>query len=150
MKNYQNKLVDKSNIPPSAEAPSVCDYMTKDLITFKEDTNINVVITSLLENRISGAPVLNDDGQVVGLIDDKDCLKVLFGSVYNRLPTTADMVSDYMSNVMKSISMDQNILDVASIFVSSPYKRLMVEDENGKLIGQISRRDILRAIQEMG
>lgn len=149
MKNYQNKLVDKSNIPAQSEPPSVEDYMTKDLITFKKDTDINVVIKSLLENRISGAPVLDDNGKVVGLIDDKDCLQILFGSVYNRLPTTSDTVSNYMSNVMKTISVGQNIMDAASVFVSTPYKRLMVEDESGKLVGQISRRDILRAIQEL-
>lgn len=149
MKNYQNKSVDKVNIPRRAEAPSVAEYMTRDLITFKEDTEIITVIKSLLDNRISGAPVLDNNGKVVGLIDDKDCLKVLFDNVYNRLPTTTDTVSNYMSNVMKSISVDQNILDVASVFVNSPYKRLMVIDGHGKLVGQISRRDILRAIREM-
>lgn len=149
MKNYQNKPVDKNTIPQRSEPPSVKEYMTKDLITFKKDTDIMVAIKSLLDNRISGAPVLDDNGKVVGLIDDKDCLKVLFDNVYNRLPTRSDTVSNYMSNVMKSISTDRNILDVASIFVSSPFKRLMVEDENGKLVGQISRRDILRAIREM-
>jgi predicted transcriptional regulator len=123
--------------------------MTRDLITFKKDTDISVVIHSLLENRISGAPVLDNDGQVVGLIDDKDCLNVLFGNVYNRLPTTKDTVSNYMSNVMRSISVNQNILDVASVFVSSPFKRLLVMDDNNKLVGQISRRDILRAIDEL-
>lgn len=149
MKNFQNKLVDKDIKKAVKKIPSVEEYMTRDLITFKKDTDINVVIKSLLDNKISGAPVLNDNGQVVGLIDDKDCLNVLFGNVYNRLPTTTDTVSNYMSNVMKSISIDQNILDVALVFVSSPYKRLMVMDNNNKLVGQISRVDILRAIMEL-
>ena len=149
MKNFQNKLVEKDNKQAANQTPSVEEYMTRDLITFKEDTDINVVIKSLLDNRISGAPVLNDSGQVIGLIDDKDCLNVLFGNVYNQLPTTKNTVSNYMSNVMKSISVDQNILDVASVFISSPFKRLLVMDENNKLVGQISRRDILRAIIEL-
>jgi predicted transcriptional regulator len=54
-----------------------------------------------------------------------------------------------MSNVMKSITVNENILDVASVFISSPYKRLLVMDDNNKLVGQISRRDILRAINEL-
>jgi len=149
MKNFQNKAVEKTTIPAKSDPPSVKEYMTKNLITFKEDTDVHTVISSLLENRISGAPVLDDQGKVVGLIDDKDCLKILFGSVYNRLPNTAETVSNYMSNIMKSISADQNILDVASVFVSSPYKRLLVVDENDRLVGQISRRDILRAIKEL-
>jgi len=148
MKNYQNKPVEK-NVKPVKEIPSVKDYMTRDLITFKKDTDINIVIKSLLDNRISGAPVLDDRGKVVGLVDDKDCLQVLFGNVYNQLPSTTDTVSNYMSNVMKTIRDDQNILDVASMFVSSPFKRLLVMDQNDKLIGQISRRDVLRAIKEL-
>ena len=149
MKNFQNKSVDENLKKAINDIPSVEEYMTKDLITFNKDTDINVVIKSLLENKISGAPVLDKNGQVVGLIDDKDCLNVLFGNVYNRLPTNIDTVSNYMSNVMKSISVNQNILDVASVFISSPYKRLLVMDDNNKLVGQISRRDILRAINEL-
>lgn len=149
MKNFQTKLAVKDSIKTKTEIPSVEKYMTRDLITFKKDTDINVVIKSLLDNRISGAPVLDDSGQVVGLIDDKDCLNVLFGNAYNRLPTTTNTVSNYMSNVMKTISIDQDIMDVASVFISSPYKRLLVMDDDNKLAGQISRRDILRAIKEL-
>ena len=150
MKNFQNKAVDEDPKQPETKVPSVEAYMTRELITFKKDTDINAVIRSLLDNRISGAPVLDEDGSVVGLIDDKDCLNVLFGNVYNRLPTTSETVSKYMSNVMKSISVNQNILDVATVFISSPYKRLLVMDDDDKLVGQISRRDILRAIKELG
>ena len=149
MKNFQNKIVEKDNKQNGTVTPSVEEYMTRDLITFKKDTDINIVINSLLKNRISGAPVLDDSGKVVGLIDDKDCLNILFGNVYNRLPTTTDTVSNYMSNVMRSINVNHNILDVASIFISSPYKRLLVMDDNDRLVGQISRRDILRAIAEL-
>ncbi len=149
MKNFQTKLAVKDTDKTTRQIPSVEDYMTRDLITFTKDTDINVVIKSLLDNRISGAPVLNERGQVVGLIDDKDCLNVLFGNAYNRLPTSTDTVSNYMSNVMKSISIDQDIMDVASVFISSPFKRLLVMDDDNKLVGQISRRDILRAIKEL-
>lgn len=150
MKNFQNKLVDKEVKRAGKQIPSVEDYMAKDLITFKKDTDITVVVKSLLDNRISGAPVLDDYGRVVGLIDDKDCLNIIFGNVYNRLPTITETVSNYMSNVMRSINVNQNILDVASVFVSSPYKRLLVMDDNDRLVGQISRRDVLRAISELG
>ncbi len=148
MKNFQTRAVDTMD-NAKAQSPPVKDYMTRDLITFTPDTDINEVINTLLEHRISGAPVLNSVGEVVGLIDDKDCLNVLFGSMYNRTPVGPDTVSNYMSNVMKSISVDDNIMDVAYVFSTSPYKRLLVKDENNKLVGQISRRDILRAIKEM-
>ena len=93
--------------------------------------------------------MLNDSGEVVGLIDDKDCLHVLMSSAYNNHPVGRDAVSDYMSNVMKSIDVDADILDAATIFTSTPYKRLIVQDKKGRLVGQISRRDVLRAIKEL-
>jgi predicted transcriptional regulator len=148
MKNFQTRAVETMD-HVKAPSPSVTEYMTRDLITFTPDMDINEVINSLLKHRISGAPVLDSNGEVVGLIDDKDCLNVLFGSMYNRTPVGPDTVSNYMSNVMKSISVDDNIMDVAYVFSTSPYKRLLVKDNNNKLVGQISRRDILRAIKEM-
>ncbi len=103
----------------------------------------------MLENRITGAPVLNEKNEVVGLIDDKDCLNILVGSAYYNHPVGKDTVASYMSNIMKSISVHDDIVDVANIFLSTKYKRLLVMDDDGKLVGQISRRDILRAIKDL-
>ena len=149
MKNFQQRSHAKEPKDRKLNAPSVTDYMTKDLITFTADTEIHVVIDSLLKNRITGAPVLNDKKEVVGLIDDKDCLHVLFGSAYYNHPVGKSDVASYMTNVMKSITIHDDIIDVANIFLHSPYKRLLVMDDDGKLVGQISRRDILRAIKDM-
>jgi len=149
MKNFQTKAVESNPKTKATDIPMVTEYMTKNLITFTPDTDINEAIDTLLSKRISGAPVLNKSGEVVGLIDDKDCLNVLFGSVYNRMPVGAETVSNYMSNVMRSISANDDIMDVAYIFSSSPYKRLLVMDDDNKLVGQISRRDILTAIKDM-
>jgi predicted transcriptional regulator len=149
MKNFQQKSLDGFTVDRSVKAPPVTDYMVKKLITFSPDTPISEVIESLLSNRITGAPVLNDKKQVVSLIDDKDCLNVLFGGVYHNRPVGDDTVASYMSNVMKTISIHADILEVANTFLTTPYKRLLVMDDNGKLAGQISRRDVLRAIKDM-
>lgn len=149
MKNFQQKSLDDDRKDRKLNAPPVTAYMVRNLITFKPDTEISVVINSLLENRITGAPVLNDKNDVVGLIDDKDCLKVLVGGAYYNHPVSKDTVASYMSNVMKTISVHDDIVDVANIFLQTKYKRLLVLDDDGKLVGQISRRDILRAIKEM-
>jgi predicted transcriptional regulator len=58
-------------------------------------------------------------------------------------------VSSYMSNVMKTIPIDIDIFMAANIFLTTPYKRLIVVDEYNNLAGQISRRDILRAIKDL-
>jgi len=151
MKNFQQRSLDDNPKNRKLQAPPVTDYMTevKKLITFKPDTPIKEVIDSLLKNRITGAPVLNSKNEVVGLIDDKDCLNMLFGSAYYNHPVDKGTVASYMSNVMKSITIHDDIVDVSNIFLTTPYKRLMVMDDNGKLVGQISRRDVLRAIKDM-
>ena len=149
MKNFKNKVATADVKDRGFKAPSVTDYMVSKLITFTPDTKISTVIDSLLKNRITGAPVLNDSKEVVGLIDDKDCLNTLVGGAMYNHPVSEDTVANYMSNVMKTITVNEDILDVANIFLRTPYKRLLVLDDDGKLVGQISRRDILRAIKEL-
>ncbi len=149
MKNFQQNSIAADTKNLALNPPSVTQYMTTKLITFKPDTLVSEVIKSLLTNRITGAPVINDKGQVVGMIDDKDCLNVLISGAYNNHPTARDTVDNYMSNVFKSINVESNIVEVADIFLHSKYKRLLVMDDEHKLLGQISRRDILRAIGDM-
>ncbi|AWW00559.1 CBS domain-containing protein [Arcticibacterium luteifluviistationis] len=151
MKNFQNRAHDDGTNDQTPKIPSVTEYMTpiSRLITIKEDTPVLEVLKILLDKRITGAPVVNEQGDVVGLIDDKDCLSILLGSAYYNEPVEKDTVSEYMSNVMKDISIENDIVDVANTFLTTPYKRLLVMDNEGKLAGQISRRDILIAIRDM-
>ncbi|MDG2449123.1 MAG: CBS domain-containing protein [Saprospiraceae bacterium] len=149
MKNFKNKIATPEIKSRQLKAPPVTEYMVRKLITFTPETEISEVIASLLKNRITGAPVLNEKKEVVGLIDDKDCLNTLVGGAMYNHPVSKETVANYMSNVMKTITVNEDILDVANIFLRTPYKRLLVLDDGGKLVGQISRRDILRAIKEM-
>ena len=151
--NFKPKL-EKKDQQKSGETSvksyeSITKYMAKDLITFKRDTEINEVIDTLLEKKISGAPVLNDNNEIIGVIDDKDCLHVLVDSVYHNLPIRKRIVDTYMTDVYKTISIDSDIVDVANEFLKSYFKRFLIVNHNGKLMGQISRRDILKAIQSV-
>jgi len=148
MKNFKMTSGSKDTNERKFNPPSVTEYMTKKLITFSPETDISEVIESLLTNKITGAPVLNEKNELVGLIDDKDCLKVLVGNAYHDGPS-ANNVGFYMSKTTKSIPIDATIVDAANIFLSTSFKRLEVMDDNGKLAGQISRRDVLRAIHDM-
>lgn len=148
MKNYQQKLAGKEKTN-ALKTERVTKYMAKNLITFSPDTEIIKVIDSLLEHRISGAPVLNDQNEIVGVIDDKDCLNTLIDSAYYNQPVSKNKVSNYMTDVFKCINQNSDIVDVANVFMRTNFKRLLVVDDNGKLVGSISRRDILRAIKDM-
>jgi len=137
-------IEDKSN----RKYESVTRYMAKDLITFRPDQDINQVIESMLDHEISGAPVLNHNDELVGIITEKDCLRVIIDVAYHNQPLSQSKVEDYMTPVVKTITPEHDVLDVANEFLKSNFRRFPVV-ENGKLIGQVSRRDILKAAKNI-
>ena len=80
---------------------TIKDVMATDLITFKPDTPIESAIKSFLENKISGAPVVNEQGDLIGMLSEKDCLGTLFESSYYNNPS--GYVKDYMSTELSTI-----------------------------------------------
>ena len=146
--NFEKKKEEATSSTVKKYEP-ITKYMATKLITFRANTELFEVIDSLLEHQISGAPVLNQDDEIVGVIDDKDCLHTLVDSVYHNAPIRKKQVKSYMTDIYKTISIDADIVDAANEFLKSNYKRLLVVDYDGKLKGQISRGDILRAIKDV-
>jgi CBS domain-containing protein len=150
MKNYKQKTVESNTHKRDFTPPAISEYMVprSKLITFQPDTKIFNAIRTLLKHDITGAPVLTESGELVGLIDDKDCLNVLIDAAYYNKPVQGFTVEDYTSNVMKTISEKANIVEAAHEFSRTIYKRLLIVDDSGRLVGQISRRDVLQAIND--
>jgi len=126
---------------------SVRDYMSTKLITFTPDEDITEAIKTLLNNKISGAPVVDKTGKLVGMLSEKDCIRLLVDGPYNQIPTGDGQVKDYMSKNIKTLVHTSSIMDAAYEFVNCSYRRFPVL-EGKKLVGQISRRDVLRAIDQ--
>lgn len=124
----------------------VKDYMAGNLVTFTPDMEMSQAIGILVKQRISGAPVVDGHGNVVGLLSEKDCMKVALSSRYHEDPQRG-IVSEYMTTEVVTIEADLGIVDVARMFSNSSFRRYPVVEEN-RLIGQISRRDVLRALME--
>ncbi|MCF7823743.1 MAG: CBS domain-containing protein [Candidatus Marinimicrobia bacterium] len=124
----------------------VRDFMVKDLIVFKPTMDIYAAIDVLVKSEISGAPVVDDDGKLIGIVSQKDCLRILANGVFHNSP--AGVVSDYMTEAVMSIDPDVDIFTVADIFLNNVYRRIPVV-ENGIVVGQVSRRDVLRSIQKL-
>ena len=124
---------------------TVRKFMAKDLITFQPQEDIDKAITIILANKISGAPVIDQHGKLVGMLSESDCIKTILEGPYNNLPGGTGAVSDYMSRKVVTIDVDKTILELAYEFMNSPFRRFPVT-ERGKLVGQISRSDILKAI----
>ncbi len=129
-----------------SKLPIVDDYMTRTLVQFNTDENIHSAAKILLERRISGAPVVNAAGDLVGMLSKKDCLQVVYNASYHK--DWGGRVEEYMSRKVQTIDSGTDIIAVADLFVESNYRRFPVM-ENGQMIGQISRQDILSALYAM-
>ncbi len=147
--NFVRKQELGDKIQTSTKFEPVTKYMATDLHTFKPETEIIEVIEVLLSKKISGAPVLDEQSKLVGLISEKDCLRLMIDSVYHNHPVSKGKVAQYMTTNLKTVSVEADVVDVANEFLKSNFKRFPVVDEAGKLVGQVSRRDILRAIKAM-
>jgi CBS domain-containing protein len=145
--NFQGKR--KTTDAKTAENILVSDYMTTKLITFKEEESIEKVIETLIKNRISGGPVVNDKNELIGIISEGDCIKHISESKYYNMPLDRNhTVKKNMISNVETIDKNMNIFDAANKFISSKRRRFPVV-ENGKLIGQISQRDVLKAALHM-
>lgn len=122
----------------------VKDYMTTNLITFQPDQSVEDVIDSLIKNRISGGPVVNNNNELIGIISEGDCIKQISESRYYNMPLNDSSVEKHMVTNVETIDGNMNIFDAASKFLESKRRRFPIV-EHGKLIGQISQKDILKA-----
>ena len=120
------------------------DFMAKELVTVHPESDAYEAIVRLLKHRISGMPVTDADGNLVGILSERDCLKTLVQAQYHELPTAS--AGELMSTDVQTVTPDTDILQVAKIFLENKFRRLPVV-EDGHLVGQISRHDVLRAIQ---
>lgn len=125
----------------------VSDYMTKKLITFRPDQSVSDVMQTLIKNRISGAPVVNEKNELLGIISEGDCIKQISESRYYNMPMDNDTVDKHMVKNVETIDGNLNIFDAAKQFINSRRRRFPIV-ENGKLVGQISQKDILIAALE--
>jgi CBS domain-containing protein len=103
-------------------------------------------INQLVKHHISGAPVVDGDGKLVGMLSAMDCMQV--GLIAAEDTCVAGPVSQFMKGNVVSVSPDDSLTHLAQLFLSKPFRRYPVM-ENGKLVGQISRSDVLRAINAM-
>lgn len=121
----------------------VREFMTSDLVTLSPAMCVFDAIDHLLSRRISGAPVVDDEGRFDGVFSEKTAMRVLAAAMHDQLPGTN--VGSYM-NVDRGRLIDENdlLLAIARKFEQTPYRRLPVL-RNNRLVGQVSRRDVLKA-----
>ena len=124
--------------------PVVRDYMDRHVATLRPETKILDAVGFLLEKKVTGAPVVDKSGRLVGIITEKDCLRLVAAGVDGDLPRGT--VAEIMTANPETIPPDMDIYYVAGLFLGRPFRRFPVV-EDGKLVGTITRFDILRVIR---
>lgn len=122
------------------------DFMTPHLVTLRPEMELLDAIKLLLEKQISGAPVVDAQGNLVGILSERDCLPQVVVASYHG--EAAGRVVEVMRHDVHTVDAEASLMDVAQSFVKSRYRRYPVVDGN-RLVGIISRRDVLRAALEL-
>ena len=128
------------------ESCRVRDFMTTNLVRLSPDMELTHAVHKLVVHDIAGAPVVDGDGRLVGMLTEKDCMKIALDVGYYG--EYGGKVAEFMSTDVETIGPDEGIVEAAKRFLEKRYHRYPVVRE-GRLVGQISRRDVLRALDRL-
>ncbi len=125
------------------------ELMTTSLLVFRPEQTILEVIEALIKRRVSGAPVVDDQGRLIGVVSELDCLRMLASDeFYLEQQEEGTLVGKFMSSGGRTIPPVLGIYAISHYFLTSSIRRLPVVEKE-KLIGQVSRRDVLRGMEAM-
>lgn len=121
------------------------DHMTVAPVTLRPDTSIFDAIQAMLDRRISGATVLDGDGRVLGVVSEMDCLRAILTGTYHG--EVGGTVATIMTTRVDTLDEGASVLDAARRLIEGNRRRLPVL-KDGRFVGQVSCRSILRAVIE--
>ena len=127
--------------------PKIDVFMDSVVPTLSPETRIMKAVDFLLRHRVTGAPVVDSDGTLLGIITETDLLKLVTEGVQGEPPTDAT-VAEYMTPDVVTVPPTVDIYYVAGIFLKNKFRRLVVV-KDGKIVGAITRFDLLRVIQTL-
>lgn len=124
------------------------DYMIKKPLTIPADAPLFEAVDLITKNQVSGLCVVNSDGELAGILSEMDCLRGILTASYDN--GSIGSVGDYMvSENINSAKASDDIIDVAADMLAKGQRRRPVVNENNKLIGQITCRQILAAVRKL-
>lgn len=127
------------------ESLKVRDYMDPQPVVITADMNIYEAVALFINQKISGITVVNDKKEVVGMLSELDCLKSTLHCSYMR--EMCGKVEDFMTKKVDTIGPEDNILELAKVFEEHKRRRFPVVEE-GRLVGQLSCRNLLQAVHK--
>ena len=127
--------------------PKISEYMDTAVPTLSPDTQIIEAVDYLLRYQVTGTPVVDSKGKLVGIITETDLLRLLTEGVHGEPPTEAT-VAEYMTTDVLTVPPTVDIYYVAGMFLTNKFRRLPVV-EGGKIVGAITRYDLLRVVRAL-
>lgn len=121
--------------------------MATRLVTLSPDTDVFDAIDRLLASNISGAPVVDAAGRFLGVFSESSAIHMLVDAAYEQRPSTT--ISKFVQSDVHTAGPDVDLLSIAQLFLHSNQRRLPVVDDDDMLIGQVSRRDVLKAAHSL-
>ena len=146
VKSFQGERAQKKRVTPSKL--TVSDIMTTQLVLFTPEQSVHDVMQAFIKYRISGGPVVDEKGKLVGVISEADCMKEISDSRYFNMPILDKSVGHFMTENVDTIESTLSVFDAAAKFSKSSRRRYPVL-EKGRLVGQVSRKDIVIAALNM-
>lgn len=119
------------------------DFMTRKPLAFAPDMDLLEAARMLLDRRASGAPVVDALGNLIGMLTERDYLSAVLSATYHH--DTGGSVVDYMTRDVQTVDAEESLMDVATRFVEHRYRSYPVMEDN-RVVGMVSRHDVLRAM----
>lgn len=145
IKSFQGKQIGEIT---TSKNITVKNFMSINIYKFYAGQSVLEVMETLLKYKISGGPVVNGQNELIGIISEGDCIKQISESQYYNQPMENMTVENYMAKNVETISPDMHLFDVANKFLTLKKRRFPVCEE-GKLVGLISQKDVLKAALEL-
>ena len=125
--------------------PTVREFMDRHVQTISPEADIMEAVDFLLEKRVTGALVADDKGKLVGILTEFDCLRLLTHGD-ERAEAPRGKVKDFMTSDVQTIPPTMDIYYCAGLFMNVSFRRFPVV-ENGRIVGAVTRVDLLRAVR---
>jgi predicted transcriptional regulator len=124
----------------------VKNYMSRYVLTFTPEQEVLEAARLLADRGIHSAPVMDNIGNLVGVLSDTDCMAVAIKAGYD--PDSRCLVKEHMSTNVVTVEANESMLTIAEKFLKERYRRYPVMEDN-RMIGQVDRLDVLRALEEL-